>query len=74
MGKVFVNPAAWFFFACKKTHPSRDDFRQALPVSKPFDCGAALQNWVARWSEKKKAPWDRKNPKNRCGNWKGFER
>jgi hypothetical protein len=30
-------------------------------VTKPFDCHAALQNWDARWSSKKKArlraPW-----------------
>lgn len=37
--------------------------RQALPVTNPFDCHAALQNWDARWSSKKKArlraPWGR---------------
>lgn len=39
---------------------------KALPVSKPFDCGAALQNWVARWSEKKK-DWCCKHEMKGCG-------
>lgn len=38
---------------------------QALPVTKPFDCHAALQNWVTRWSAEKKA-WCCKHEMKGC--------
>lgn len=35
-------------------------------MTKPFDCHAALQNWDARWSSKKKA-WCCKHEMKGCG-------